>query len=40
MKGLGHVPMIEAPDRFMKIFNTWADAGYDPMTTEPVTASG
>jgi pimeloyl-ACP methyl ester carboxylesterase len=40
MKGLGHVPMIEAPDRFMKIFNTWADAGYDPMTAEPVTASG
>ena len=36
MKGLGHVPMIEAPDRFLQIFNTWADAGYDP---KPVGAS-
>ena len=34
MKGLGHVPMIEAPDRFMQIFNTWADAGYDPRPVE------
>ena len=36
MKGLGHVPMIEAPERFMQIFDAWADAGYDP---KPVTAS-
>ena len=36
MKGLGHVPMIEAPDRFMQIVNTWADAGYEP---QPVGVS-
>jgi pimeloyl-ACP methyl ester carboxylesterase len=40
MKGLGHVPMIEAPEQFMQIFNTWADAGYDPMQVEPASASG
>jgi pimeloyl-ACP methyl ester carboxylesterase len=34
MKGLGHIPMIEAPDRFMQIFTTWADAGYDPRPVE------
>jgi pimeloyl-ACP methyl ester carboxylesterase len=39
MKGLGHVPMIEAPDRFMQIFNTWADAGYDPRPAESSSAS-
>ena len=39
MKGLGHVPMIEAPDRFMQIFTTWADAGYDPRPVESSRAS-
>ena len=40
MKGLGHIPMIEAPERFMQIFNTWADAGYDPRPVESSTATG
>jgi pimeloyl-ACP methyl ester carboxylesterase len=39
MKGLGHIPMIEAPDRFMQIFTTWADAGYDPFPIESPIAS-
>lgn len=39
MKGIGHVPMIEAPDRFMQIFNAWADAGYDPRLIDSSTAT-
>ncbi len=39
LEGLGHVPMLEDPDRFLAVFDTWEAAALSPSTGSARTGS-